>query len=731
MAFNGINVRATGSRIMFRVLLLNSSGTLVTSGTTTLRLYKLLNNGALSSYDFNDHTFKGSTLTTETAPGGMTHQRGNNNTTDTGIWTYHLSTVTGFSDGDIIFALVNNSGATPAWQVHQFQYGGSEGDGARLDFTQSIPGSPVADTTGDAFKTITATLPTGNQAAGANGGLPLLDANLVVQSNVARISGGATEADRLEAALTTANGIDINMEQSIPGTPTADTTGDAMANAAISLPNKLEPGTVNGLARVTDITAISGASLRLVSTTMQAGSSASSLIANSSDLPSGDTDDIYNNLMVIAYDSSAGDKPNVRYVNDYDAASDSFVLDVALDFTPEIGVDTFEVWGIAPAEAPEVSMPELTTGFSAGNPNNLNSYLKAIMQAAASVPTGLGTFDPATDALEALRNQIDSMSGSGFATGTDSLKAIRDAIDDLIAPAVVAGGGTLSGVGFLSECVSLIRKATDEPDTLPKYTDDDLIEYIHSAFDQVLASVNVETDHPILVRYNVPVVPGTRDYLLPCNVAEIWRVAKIDSTTGIPAWEVWPTNEYTFRGDGFTIEGNILRFHNLNLASETLEVLYVAAGDVSIHTATADAGTESSITFAASPTDGTLDIRSDAYLGYVVRTLSATGAGQERIVSSYDVATRVATVRPNWTTAPDNTTVYEVLPQYSRLIKHVVADYATLDVLSNEAKSTRRAEAERRLQRKMTALKLILAKKVRRFGTQGPGIDTYDNVEGW
>jgi len=607
------------------------------------------------------------------------------------------------------------------------------GGGIILDQTQLRPASPVANSIGDAFKTVIDTLPTGGEAAGADGGLPVLDSNLLVQADIARISGGATEADRLEAALTTANGININMEQSVPGTPTADTTGDAMANAAISLPNKLEPGTVNGLARVTDITAISGASLRLVSTTMQAGSSTGSLIADSADLPSGDTDDIYNNLMVIVYDVSAGDKPNVRYVNDYDAASNSFVLDVALDFTPEVGVDTFEIWGIAPAEAPEVSMPELTTGFSAGNPNNLNSYLKAIMQAAASVPTGLGTYDPATDALEALRNQTDSMAGSGFATGTDSLKAIRDAIDDLIAPAVVAGGGTLSGVGFLSECVSLIRKATDEPDTLPKYTDDDLIEYIHSAFDQVLASINVETDHPILTRYDVSVVSGTQDYLLPCNVAEVWRVAKIDSDTGVPLWEVWPTNEYTFRGDGWTIEGNILRFHNLKLTAETFEILYVAAGDVSIHTATAEAGAEGSITFAASPTDGSLDIRPNAYNGYMVRTLSGTGAGQERIVSTYDSATRVATVRPNWTTTPDNTTVYDVLPQclLSRIVKHVVALYASIDVIGNEAKSTRRKELELQLQRKMTALKLMLSKKVRRFGTQGPGMDTYDNTDLW
>ncbi|MHC4510563.1 MAG: hypothetical protein ACYTAO_16675, partial [Planctomycetota bacterium] len=529
MAWNGVNVRASGDRILFRILLLDDAGALVTTGTTTLRLYRIVNDGTIESYDFNDHTFKTTALTTETV--NMTHRLGNNGTTNTGLWLYALATVTGFSDDDMILALINNSNATPAWQAHQFQYGGVEGTvsvtadvnvvkidgltapaerlalsfptaggGIILDQTQLRPGSPTANSIGDAFKTIIDTLPTGDQAAGAAGGLPVLDSNLLVGSDVTRISGGATEADRLEAALTAGAGIDVNMAQSVPGSPTADTVGEALANASKSLPDQLAPGTSSGLPRVSDLAAVGTATPRLVNTVMQAGSTTTNLIALAADLPTGDTDDIYNDLMIVAYDNSAGGKPNVRTVSNYTASTDTFTLDSALDFTPETGVDPFEVWSIPMSITASVSLPELTTGFSAANPDNLNSYLKAIMQAAATVPAGLGTYSPTTDALEALRNRIDAMAGSGFATGTDSLEAIRNAIDDLIAPAIVSASGTLSGVGFLSECVSLIRKATDEPDTGPKYPDADLIEYVHSAFDQVLASINVETDHPILTR---------------------------------------------------------------------------------------------------------------------------------------------------------------------------------------------------------------------------------------
>ncbi|MHC4508014.1 MAG: hypothetical protein ACYTAO_03520 [Planctomycetota bacterium] len=577
-----------------------------------------------------------------------------------------------------------------------------------------------------------------NAAADAAGGLPISDAGgLDLDAlNTAAVRLTAARAQVLDDWINTGR-LDAILD--IIAADVVNLDGAAMrgtdnaALASVCTEGRLAELDAANLPANIDTILANTAATRLVDTTVQAGSTASLLVALAADLPgagSDDADDDYNGAMVIAYDVNSGNRPNIRLVSDYDAATDTFTLDSALGFTPEVGVDTFEVWA-DPGAAILVEILKLSTGFGASSPDNLIGHLRAMMSKAASAPSGVGTYLPSTDSLEILGESAAAIRGAGFATGTDSLEAIRNAIDDLVTPLVITASGTLSGVGFLSECVSLIRKATDEPDTGPKYPDADLIEYIHSAFDQVLASINVETDHPILTRRDVSVVSGTRDYLLPCNVSEIWRIAKIDTNSGVPTWEVWPTNEYTFRGDGWTVEGNILRFHHLNLNAETLEILYIAGGDVSIHTATAGAGAASTITFPASPTDGSLDTRPDAYAGYTVRTLSGTGAGQERIVSAYDASTRVATVRPAWTTTPDNTTVYEVLPQYSRLIRHVVALYASLDVLGNETRSEARKEIELQLQRKMSALKLTLAKKVRRFGTQGPGVDTYDNTDIW
>jgi len=49
--------------------------------------------------------------------------------------------------------------------------------------------------------------------------------------------------------------------------------------------------------------------------------------------------------------------------------------------------------------------------------------------------------------------------------------------------------------------------------------------------------------------------------------------------------------------------------------------------------------------------------------GYYVKILSGTGvAGESRLISAYNGTTKVATIAPAWTTNPDATTVYEVLP---------------------------------------------------------------------
>lgn len=125
MGFQGIDIRQTGERLLFRAFLQDSAGALVTAGTTTVKIYEAQSDGTLKSYDFNDNTFKTTALTTETL--AMTHRQGNNSTTNTGLWTVGLATLSGFTAGNIYFALVNNSGASPTDQMREFQFGNASG----------------------------------------------------------------------------------------------------------------------------------------------------------------------------------------------------------------------------------------------------------------------------------------------------------------------------------------------------------------------------------------------------------------------------------------------------------------------------------------------------------------------------------------------------------------------------------------------------------------------------
>jgi len=126
MGFKGINVRQTGDRIVFRESLKDFSGNQVTTGTTNLRIFELQSDGSLKSYDFSSNTFKTTALTT--AVQAMTHQQGNNSTYNTGVWTYALTTLSGFTVGNIYIYSVDNANATPTPIEREFQFGGAEGD---------------------------------------------------------------------------------------------------------------------------------------------------------------------------------------------------------------------------------------------------------------------------------------------------------------------------------------------------------------------------------------------------------------------------------------------------------------------------------------------------------------------------------------------------------------------------------------------------------------------------
>jgi hypothetical protein len=105
---------------------------------------------------------------------------------------------------------------------------------------------------------------------------------------------------------------------------------------------------------------------------------------------------------------------------------------------------------------------------------------------------------------------------------------------------------------------------------------------------------------------------------------------------------VFLTNEPTFTITPSAISGNIT----------------LTASAATTDNGTAQAGSSDTITFKS----GTNFTSDDQPNGMFVVLTSGTGAGQTRHIEDYVASTKVATVYPAWTTAPNATTGYKVVP---------------------------------------------------------------------
>ncbi len=462
-----------------------------------------------------------------------------------------------------------------------------------------------------------------------------------------------------------------------------------------------------------------GAVLRGTST---ASSTTSKVFVQAGDPPAAAGDNDYNGLLLVVWSTSdKSGRVNVRNIDDYDDSDPSFTVSPALNFTPGSG-DLVEIWRAGSI----LDLSAITGGFATTSPSRLIDHLRSIMSKGAVTPASVGTYDPAADSLEYASERRALMEGAGFSTSTDSLEAIRDAITTLIAPNVVSAS-SLSGSGFLSDIVSLVRKATDEPSQSPKYTDGDIVEYVQAGMDAVITDIQSNTDHPIIVRYSITLVAGTQFYILPPNVAELIRIAKINTNSDLAEYEVWPGSHMNPGGHGWKLEGNVLRLLRDWDSSDVLELMYHPNSEPAMHKGTAEDIGATTVTLMETPTDGTLGKRPNEYVGMLLRILSSDqNYVEERMITDYDLTTRIATVAKAWDTTPTGTVVYEVVPIYSRLIKHVVALRTSIDILSNEGNSQRMATLNQNYVIKVSAMRRALARMEGRFPHHFDG-DTWDN----
>src|ERR1051325_11566223 len=133
LAPGGIWARqSAGGKLLIDAWLTDADGADIVYGSFLVWMVERLSGGTLKTYDWNDNTFKSTTVTTRLQ--ALTHRTGNNAAQNTGIWTYVLSTVSGFTLGGIYYLKVEQVSAPtgPGWPqangTQKFQWGGSDGD---------------------------------------------------------------------------------------------------------------------------------------------------------------------------------------------------------------------------------------------------------------------------------------------------------------------------------------------------------------------------------------------------------------------------------------------------------------------------------------------------------------------------------------------------------------------------------------------------------------------------
>ena len=210
-----------------------------------------------------------------------------------------------------------------------------------------------------------------------------------------------------------------------------------------------------------------------------------------------------------------------------------------------------------------------------------------------------------------------------------------------------------------------IRHYLDDPDLDAKYDDNYLVRFfLSSAMTDVISRVSMMSDAQIVSVLNLTVAAGTQYYRLPPQVRQVLRVGTVNASTNTFIEDYHPRSEFNVYGPGWSLEGNLISFKPNPTEAKTFTILYVPSGDVAVHYESGAQGVRNAngtfTLYNASSLLGSLDKRENAYVGSYVR-IFGTNVTDECLVSAYDAATRVCTLRTT-PVNPAGSYSYEVVP---------------------------------------------------------------------
>lgn len=270
--------------------------------------------------------------------------------------------------------------------------------------------------------------------------------------------------------------------------------------------------------------------------------------------------------------------------------------------------------------------------------------------------------------------------------------------------------------------VTLLRRTRfymDEPET-GKYTDNDLLDLvIPPALQEVWNYVNAAADNPIVASFPLNVEKDVRDYLMPPSVQNIWGIVELDAQ-GRVIREISPRQREDFRGNGWSLEGNMIRFDPLPIVTKTYTVYFTPVHDQPMQAGLgvlelgATSGVLDRFRLAGTPGIGFKDKRVDGYVGAALRLLG-TNVVETRVIDTYVphdsiLLVPIVTVRPAFSVSLATTNAaYEIIPLGSGAFVESVSLGAALKLAAVRSISSTRMRSlwdQYRMSRRTEAMRL-------------------------
>lgn len=231
---------------------------------------------------------------------------------------------------------------------------------------------------------------------------------------------------------------------------------------------------------------------------------------------------------------------------------------------------------------------------------------------------------------------------------------------------------------FLKTVIERVRGYLDDADFDAKYQDQFLTQHvIMPALVDVWSRVSLNADNPVMLDYTVTLVDNQECYVLPSCVGEVHEVVQMaNPSDGQPITESIPQHRMSVGGPTWALEGNMLCFRPFPTGTSGITpftIRYTSNGDMSPHydSAFGSLVTTNTFEFPVSPELGLLDKRENCYAGQIIRILDGA-VYEERIIASYDAATRTCTMKRPFTLAL-GAHAYEVAPSRSQGMVEAVA----------------------------------------------------------